>query len=60
MVYSILSVLAIGLMMTYASGTELTGPYDKAVAKYSLGNLGFSESNCLFTFIGMTGKDQLL
>ena len=59
-VYSILSVLAIGLMMTYASGNQLSGPYHKAVAKYSLGNLGFSESNCLFTYIGMTGKEQEL
>ena len=58
MVYAVISIPAVGLMMEYGKGSELISPMNKAVAKYSLGNLGFSISTCTFTFFGLSKNEE--
>ena len=52
--------MGILVMMEYSQGVELIGAEQKAAAKYSLGNLGFSNNVCVLNFMGMSTKEETI
>jgi hypothetical protein len=54
--FTLLSIPAIGI---FSANNGLEGLNNYSKAKFSLGNLGFSDSNCLNTYIGMTESPNM-
>lgn len=59
-IYFVFSLVGIGLMYFYSqNGSELDQPGISKIAKFTLGNLGYSRSNCDMMFLDLRGKHSV-